>query len=100
MPNAVVSAASSGANVVIAAVTGKRIKVIAYVLKTKAAVDVKWQSAATDVTGLMGLNSTDSGIVVPPSELSGWWTGGVGEALNLNLSGAVAVGGHVTYVLV
>lgn len=98
MANAAVAVSSSGDNSIVSAPgAGKFIRVDGYVLKVKAAVDVKWKSGSTDLTGVMGLNSTDSGIAVSNAVQDGWFDCGINEALVLNLSGAVAVGGHVKY---
>lgn len=98
MPNAAISASSAGANQILAAPgAGKYYRITGYVLKVKSANDVKFQSAATNLTGLMGLNSTDSGLVAPPNTPDGWFDTNNNEALNLNLSAATLVGGHVSY---
>jgi uncharacterized protein YgiB involved in biofilm formation len=98
-PNyAVIAASSSGDNAIVAAVTGKRIRVLAYALIANAAVNAKWRSASTDVTGLLYLAA--NGGVAAGFEGMGCFQTAAGEALNLNLSGAVAVGGHLTYVLI
>lgn len=93
-----VADASSGANEIVAAVTGKRIRVLSYVLSASAAVNAKWQSGSTDKTGLLYFAAAGYGAVAPFNE-QGWFETAAGEALNLNLSGAVTVGGHVSYVL-
>jgi hypothetical protein len=49
---AAIAASSSGANEVVAAVTGKKIRVLSYVEMANGAVNTKWQSASTDKTGL------------------------------------------------
>jgi hypothetical protein len=95
---AIISESSSGDNEVVAAVTGpdKKIRVLSYVLMTNAAVNAKWRSASTDKSGLLYCGA-NGGAVAPFSPVGHFETV-AGEALNLNLSGAVAVGGHVTYV--
>jgi hypothetical protein len=95
---AVISASSSGDNAIVAAVTGKRIRVLSYLLVANAAVNAKWRSATTDVTGLLYLAA--NGGAACAFEGLGCFQTAVGEALNLNLSGAVAVGGHCTYLLI
>ena len=95
-----IACSSSGANAVVAAVSGKAIKVLGYVLTASAAVNAKWQSASTDLTGLSYFLSTAPDKLVAPVIRQGsghWFKTAVGEALNLNLSGAVAVGGHLVY---
>ncbi len=91
-----VAAASANDNAIVAAVPTKKIRVLSYVLTASAAVNAKWRSATTDKTGLLycaangGASSGHSPV--------GHFETAAGEALNLHLSGAVAVGGHVTYV--
>jgi hypothetical protein len=93
---AVIAASSAGATAVVAAVTGKKVRVLSYALLAAADVNVKWQSAASDRSGLLYL-AARGGVSVPHSPVGHFETA-AGEALNVNLSGAVAVGGHLTYV--
>lgn len=98
--SAAIAASSSGDNTVVAAVTGKKIRVLGYVLVANAAVNTKWKSgASTDKTGLL-YNAANGGVsasvVADPGEVF-WFETTSGEALVLNLSAAVAVGGHVVY---
>lgn len=91
-------ASSSGATEVVAAVTSKKIRVLAYTLQCNAAVNAKFQShvTPTDKTGLL-YNGTNTG-ASPAFCPVGHFETVAGEALDINLSGAVAVGGHLTYV--
>ena len=95
---AVVTASSSGVTNIIAAVSSKHLRVLALQLTANAAVNVKWQShvTPTDITGLAYL-AANGGYVLPYNPL-GWFQTVAGEALDINLSGAVAVGGSITYV--
>jgi hypothetical protein len=94
-----VAASASGDNTVIAAVAGRRIVVLCGKLMANGTVNSKWKSgASTDITGLEYLIAND-GYVLPFAQC-GWFATATGEALVLNLSGAIAVGGHLTYVLV
>lgn len=95
---AVISASSSGVNALISAVTGKKIRVLSLVLMANAAVNVKFQShtTPTDLTGLFYL-AANGGFSVGFSPLGHFETV-AGEQLDINLSGAVAVGGCLTYV--
>lgn len=96
---ATVSASSSGANEIVAAQAGRKIAVIGYVLMANAAVNVKWQSGSTDKTGLL-YPAANGGAVAPLApDYKYWFETAAGAALNLNLSGAVAVGGHVVYIV-
>lgn len=94
---AAIAEASSGNNEVVAAVTGKAIRVLAYVLVANDAVNAKWRSANTDKSGLLYL-AANGGVAATGAPDIPLLETAAGEALNLNLSGAVAVGGHVTYV--
>jgi len=105
MLSAPISCSSSGDNQIIAGVTGRRIRVCGYVLSGGGNVAAKWRSATTDKTGLLNVSVVNPFTVGMPSlggigEPFGWFDCATGEALNLNLSGAVAVGGHVLYELV
>lgn len=94
-----VSAAGAGANQLVAAVPNNRIVVIGYVIVAAGAVSVKFQSGANDITGLMAL-AANGGLVVPAGdEYAALFQTNVNEALNLNNSAAVAVGGHLAYRL-
>lgn len=95
---AAISESSSGDNTVVAAVSGKRIRVLSYVLIATGAVAVKFVSDAsgTDITGAMDLGA--NGGVSAPHSPSGHYQTGVGEALILNLGAAVQVSGHLTYI--
>lgn len=95
---ATIAASSSGNNTVVAAVTSKKIRVLALKLLANGTVNAKWQSGAggTDLTGLSYLVA-NSGEVLPFNP-AGWFETGSNTLLNLNLSGSVAVGGHLTYI--
>lgn len=95
---AVVTASASGATTIVALVTSKKIRVLSAALVTNGAVNVKWQSHTTvsDLTGLFYLGA-NGGYILPFSPLGHFETV-AGEALDINLSGAVAVGGVITYV--
>jgi hypothetical protein len=95
---AVIDDASSGDNEVIAAVSGKKIRVLSYVMITAGAVTARFESGAggTALTGQMsiGANGGASSGYVPV----GHFETAAGAALNLELSGAVSVDGHITYI--
>ncbi len=95
---AIITASSSGATTVVAAVTSKRIRVLRWSLSSNGAVNVKWQShvTPTDLTGLHYLTQFASagGSYCP----QGIFQSISGEALDINLSGSIAVGGELTYV--
>lgn len=92
-------ATASGATAVVAAVTAKKIKVLGYVFVAAGAVAVKFQSATTDITGVMTIGS-NGGVAASAVAPAGGHLleTAAGEALNINLSDAVVVGGHLSYV--
>lgn len=95
---ATISASSSGNNTIVSAVTGKKIRVLQMDLMSNGTVNTKFQSGAsgTDLTGLSYLIA-NTGIVRPFSPY-GWFETAASTLLNLNLSGAVAVGGSLLYI--
>lgn len=96
---ATIAASSSGANTLVAAVTGKKIKIINFIISASGAVNFKFQShvTPTDITGLFYLAAAGSSIGAS-NDFVGWGATLVGEALDINLSGAVAVGGVLHYI--
>lgn len=96
-----ISANSSGDNTLLAGISGMKIRVLGYVLVGAGAVNVFFQSGAAGdaLTGTMTIAGAGGGNSAPPSGL-GYFETDEGELLNLNLSGAVGVNGHLTYQLV
>jgi hypothetical protein len=96
---AAIAASASGNNTLVAAVTGKKIRVLAYNIIGNGAVNAKFQTGAggTDLTGLKYIAAAGGGICAPFNP-AGWFETAAGVLLNLNLSGAVAVGGELVYV--
>jgi hypothetical protein len=95
-----VVAAGAGDNAVVAAVVGKRIRVLGYVFAVSAAgVNPKWRSAANDLTGAfpLGANGVLSVAEANPEWGAGWFETNTGEALNLNVAAAGNVSGHLVY---
>lgn len=94
-----ITASSSGATTIVALVTSKKIRVLAWDLKVNAAVNFKWQShvTPTDLTGLYYNSGQGDGVARAFNPL-GYFETVAGEALDINLSSAVAVGGVLTYV--
>jgi len=95
---ATIAAASSGNNTIVAAVTSKKVRVLAAQIISNGTVNVKWQSGAggTDLTGLAYL-VVNAGYVLPFNP-AGWFETASNTLLNLNLSASVAVGGSITYI--
>ena len=84
----------------IAAVTSKKIRILAYTFIASGTVNVKFQSdgggTPVDKSGLKYCVA-NVGIVAPFSPV-GWLESDVGKSLDLNLSAAIAIGGEMTYV--
>ncbi len=95
---ATIAASSSGNNTVVTAVTSKKIRVLSAVFVANGAVNAKFQTGAggTDLTGLFYM-AANTGASLPYNP-KGWFETGSGALLNLSLSGAVAVGGCLSYV--
>lgn len=97
---AAIDVASSGDNTIVAAVTGKRIRVHSMFVVAAGTVTVRMESAAggTALTGQMTM-AVNTGFVLPHNP-AGWFETVAGELLNMELSGAVSVDGSLTYSLV
>ena len=101
---AAVSGATSGNNTLVAAVTGKKIKVLGLVLVVDSTVAVRLESGAsgTALTGVMTITVTDDNpVIVLPMTTPGshWVETAAGSLLNMELGGAVQVSGCVVYYL-
>lgn len=101
MPCIPIDTAVSGDNTLVAAIPGRKVRVLGYILVGAAAVSVRWKSATTALSGAMlataPLACQQSGSsfdTVPALETN------PGEALVLNLSAAVQVSGHLTFEVV
>lgn len=95
---AVVSAATAGNNTLVAAVAGKKIRVIAVVLVASGGANtVRFESDAdgTALTGQMDL-AADGQLILSKNGF-GWFETVAGELLNLELSAATAVAGCLVY---
>lgn len=88
--------AGAGDNAVVAAVTGKKIRVLSCHVHAAGAVSVIFRSNTTAISATYALAA--NGGFVKPHNKHGWFQTAAGEALNLNLGGAVATGVEVTYV--
>ena len=97
-----ITASASGNTAVVAAVSGKKIKVIAYELIASGDVNVKFQSAANEMDGsTLWYLTLNSGVTKPVTVINNqpivYMQTNAGEALNVNLSTAQAVSGSVLY---
>ena len=95
---AVINAAGSGDNTIVAAVTGKKIRVISLFYMAAGTVNVRFESGAggTALTGQME-HTAQTGIVLGTNE-DGWFETAAGSLLNLELSGAISVDGSLSYL--
>lgn len=96
-------AAGAGATDVVAAVAGKKIRVLGYVLVASAAgVNPQWLSAANVLSGAMPLPAGGGVAAAPchPDLNAGWLETNAGEALRLNAAAAGNLTGHLLYQLV
>lgn len=96
---AIIDAAGSGNNTVVAAVTGKKIRVLAaYFTMTGTAVTIRWESGA-DGTALSGqMTPTQGSTIVLPYNPHGWFETAASTLLNLELGGAQSVDGGLVYI--
>lgn len=94
---AVIDAATLGDNTIVAAVTGKKLRVLALFVIAAASVTARFESGAsgTALTGQMVL-AANGGFSLPFNP-EGWFETAANALLNLELSGAVSVDGAVTY---
>jgi hypothetical protein len=95
-----ITSSSSGNNALVAAVTSKKIRVLAYNFMANGTVNAKFQGdgagAPADITGLKYCVA-NVGIVAPFNPL-GWFETASGKSLDMNLSAAIAIGGELVYV--
>jgi hypothetical protein len=89
-----ISATTAGNTQVVGAVSGKRIRVIAYAVIASATVNIKFQSGTTDITGSMRI--VEGGGIAHAYD-GGLFQTAVGQALNINLSTNATVGGYIVY---
>jgi len=91
-------ASASGATSIVSAVASKKIRLLYWEVMVSAAVNVKWQShtTPTDLTGLyyFAANGGKEAAPIPTGRIETV----AGEALDINLSGAVPVGGALSYL--
>ncbi len=95
---AIIDAATSGNNTLVAAVASKKVRVLSVFLVASAAVTARFESGAdgTALTGQMQL-AANGGFVLPFNP-TGWFETGSNVLLNLELSGATSVDGSLVYV--
>ena len=95
---AAIDAAAAEANELVAAVTGKIIRILALCLVADAAVDVTMQDDAASPVVLMGpFKDLSVGHLVLPYAVEGWGQTTSGKALDMLLGGATQVTGCLVY---
>lgn len=94
---AVIDVATLGDNTLVAAVTGKKLRVLAFFLVAAGAVTVRFESGAggAALTGQMVLAA--NGVLSVPFNPEGWFETAAATLLNLELSAATSVDGAVVY---
>jgi hypothetical protein len=94
----IIDAATSGDNTILAAVSAKKIRVLAAFLVSAGTVNVRFESGAggTALTGQMNLVA-NTGFVLPFNPV-GWFETASNTLLNLELSAAISVDGSLVYV--
>lgn len=94
--SAPIAASSTGANTLVTGVASKQIKPIHIIVSSAGEVNVRFLSAATPISGWFYL--PNRGGFVIPGRLHAAMKTVSGEALVMELSAAVAVGGLIEYV--
>jgi len=87
-------------NELVAAVVGEKIKVLAMLIMASGAVFARFESGGgADLTGDLPLDALGAGFVLAPPAATDMhhFETLAGEALNLELSSAVGIGGYITY---
>lgn len=95
---AIIDAALLGDNTLVAAVAGKKIRVICLYYMAAGTVNTRFESGASG-TALTGQHqhTAQTGVVLPFNE-GGWFETASGALLNLELSAAISVDGALSYV--
>ena len=97
----VIDHAASGDNEIVAAIAGRKIRVMGFVAIGAGAVNVRFESGAsgTALTGQMTIAGAGGQIEAQYNPL-GWFETAEGQSLNMELSGAVSVDGFLVYIVV
>jgi hypothetical protein len=95
---ALANPAVTGSNTIVAAVAGRKIRVLSVTVLSSAINSIKFMSAATDITATYAF-AANGGMVQDFNE-HGWCETVAGEALNMNLTASAQVGVTIQYMLV
>lgn len=93
--NAFVNPSTATTTTIVAAVAGKKYRVLSVVVVTTLANNVNFGSAATPISATLPLGA-NGGVVLPYTE-HGWFETNVNETLNVVTSAATAAGVQVQY---
>jgi len=91
---ATINATTSGDTQVVAAVSNRRIVVVAFGVIASATVNIRFRSGTTDITGSMRV--VEGGGIAHAYD-AGLFQTAVNQPLNINLSANATVGGYVVY---
>lgn len=90
--------ATAGDNELVAAVSGKKIRLLSLVAIASGGANTLTLESGTDSGQISGaMDIADNGPLILPHNPCGWVETVAGESLNLILSAATAVGGFFTY---
>ncbi len=95
---AIINASASGDNTIVAAVGGKKIRVLRYTAIARDVVTARWYSALAGIALSGPLDFSLKGGIAEPFCPVGIYETAVGQPLVLNLSSAVLLGGYLTYI--
>jgi hypothetical protein len=101
MKTAIIDTSTSGNNVILSGIPGKRLRVYAYILFSASNNYFIWKSGSTALSGQMHMGASSNAAI----HLGDNWPAGgmpvlqtgVGEDLVLYSNGAQIAGGHITY---
>lgn len=99
LKRAIIDVASAGDNTLIAAVTGKKIRVHSlYLVNGHTSTQTARFESGAGGTALSGQSVLGAnGVLVLPESEAGWFETAAGALLNLELGGATTVDGLLTY---
>lgn len=104
MKFAIINHNVSGDNTLIAAIPGKRIKVLQYTAGCDQNADIYFKSGNTRITGPIffaaSTSISSSYGAGTPAGLVPLFETAPGEALVMNINGAKTIGGHITYIVI
>lgn len=93
---AVISTGTNGDNTIVAAVAGKKIRVLSYMFISSGTVTAKWQSSGTDVSGAMAFIANTG--VSSGYNPKGHFETVTEEALEINQNSTAVLAGHLNYI--